>query len=83
MNVLAESNFVLEIALRQSEAEYALRILALAERGELNRRLEDHLRQISRSSDFADIMVRSTDVMLALASKSDSRGDGVPGDACR
>lgn len=35
MNVLAESNFVLEIALRQDEASHANRILELAEAGDI------------------------------------------------
>lgn len=98
MIVLVESNFVLEIALRQEEAADAIKILELAEKREIRcvvpayalvepfhklgrarrerRALVDNLgmavAQMSRSSDFADIGARSTEVLAAIAAKSDA-----------
>jgi len=97
VNVIVESNFVLELAFRHSEADSARQILELAEakqiqlaipayalveplhklhriratRRDFSQKLDQELAQMERSADFSDVRSKSTDMLIALAKKSD------------
>lgn len=97
MRVYVESNFVLEVALRQEEHEACERILQYAarsqielvipawslaepywtwhhragEREELRKRLDDVLRQLSRSPYYVDVLESSTDIVGLLGRSID------------
>lgn len=103
MIVLAESNFVLELALRREEVEHAERILQLSERRQIElaipacaipesfrvltesskrraRLAEDmrkELRELARSSHYADLEKTSAGFSQTLVASADSERDGL------